>query len=87
MLDSVPKPECFVGFESLGGGEGDVMFRGLWFRLRESSLIARAFPSLFGGEDCIAETRGTAGGCGHPRRVDGVNKGNSKKCFVNTAKQ
>jgi hypothetical protein len=48
-----PNPECWVGFESLGGGEGDVTFLGLWLRLRESSLIARAFPSLVGGEDCI----------------------------------
>jgi hypothetical protein len=49
----VPNPECWVGFESLGSGEGDVTFLGLWLRLRESSLIARAFPSLVGGEDCI----------------------------------
>ena len=51
---SVPKPECLVGFESLGGGEGEGMSRGLWLRLRESSRRVRAFPSLLGGEDCIA---------------------------------
>lgn len=50
---SVPKPECFVGFESLGGGDGDGMLRGLWLKLRESSRIVRAFPMLVGGEDCI----------------------------------
>ena len=49
----VPNPECCVGFESLGGGEGDVTFLELWLRLRESSRIARAFPSLVGGDDCI----------------------------------
>lgn len=26
---SVPNPVCFVGFESLGGGDGDGMSRGL----------------------------------------------------------
>ena len=50
---SVPNPECLVGFESLGGGEGDGMFRGLWLKLRESSRMVRAFPMLVGGEDCI----------------------------------
>jgi hypothetical protein len=45
---------CCVGFESLGGGEGEGMDRVLWpFMLRESSRMARAFPSLRGGEDCI----------------------------------
>lgn len=53
---SVSKPECLVGLESLGGGEGDAIFRGLWLRLRESSRMARAFPSLVGGEDCIGES-------------------------------
>ena len=51
---SVPNPECLVGFESLGGGEGEGMSRGLWLRLRDSSRRVRAFPSLLGGEDCIA---------------------------------
>jgi hypothetical protein len=50
---SVPKPECLVGFESLGGGDGEGMSLGLWLRLRESSRSVRAFPSLLGGEDCI----------------------------------
>lgn len=52
---SVPNPECLVGLESLGGGDGDAMFLGLWLKLRESSRIARAFPSLVGGEDCIGQ--------------------------------
>ena len=51
---SVPNPKCWVGLESDGGGDGDSMFLGLWLRLRESSRIARAFPSLVGGEDCIS---------------------------------
>ena len=42
---------CCVGFESLGGGDSDGIVPGLW--LRESSLRARAFPSLVGGDDCI----------------------------------
>lgn len=50
---SVPNPERLVGFESLGGSDGDGMFRGLWPKLRESSRIERACPILVGGEDCI----------------------------------
>lgn len=55
---SVLVRNCCVGLESLGGGDTEGMFRGLWLKLRESSRIARAFPSAFGGEDCIV------GGCG-----------------------
>jgi hypothetical protein len=51
---SVPKPECLVGFESLGGGEGEGMSRGLWLKLRESARSVAAFPALLGGDDCIA---------------------------------
>jgi hypothetical protein len=50
----VPKPECLVGFESLGGGEGEGMSRGLWLKLRESARSVAAFPALLGGDDCIA---------------------------------
>jgi hypothetical protein len=54
-LESVssPKPERCVGFESLGGGDGDGMSLGLWLKLRDSSRRVRAFPALLGGEDCI----------------------------------
>lgn len=54
-VDVSVKPEFFVGFESLRGGEGAEMALGLWLRLRESSRIARDLPSLVGGEDCIAQ--------------------------------
>ena len=58
---SVPNPECLVGFESLGGGDGEGMSRGLWLKLRESSRSVRAFPALWGGDDCIAYNRRRGG--------------------------
>jgi hypothetical protein len=61
---SVPKPECLVGFESLGGGDGEGISRGLWLKLRESSRRVRAFPALVGGDDCIV-----CGGCCSGSRV------------------
>jgi hypothetical protein len=57
---SVPNPECLVGLESLGGGDGEGMSLGLWLKLRESSRRVRAFPSLLGGEDCIMGIRAAA---------------------------
>lgn len=57
----MPKPERCVGFESLGGGDGEAMFLGLWLRLRDSSRIARAFPSLVGGDDCMSKLLGCGG--------------------------
>lgn len=54
-LVSSSKPDLWVGFESLGGGDGEGMSLGLWPKLRESSRRVRAFPALLGGEDCIVQ--------------------------------
>jgi hypothetical protein len=67
-----PKPERLVGFDSLGAEWTDEIERWLWFKLWESSRIALAFPSLYGGDDCIVKV---SYGLRSRRVVDRVSRG------------